>query len=59
MNELKTEGNYINLQNQHPKKPADIYIGKPHDLNPSSYADTKMILRKLEYQNTELETDHG
>jgi len=54
---------YKFAESKHPEKPAYIDIGKPHDLNPSSYEDTKMIIRneskKLEYQNTEMERDHG
>ena len=31
----------VNIQ----KEPAEIVVGKPYDLNPSSYEDTKMIIR--------------
>ena len=27
------------------EEPAEIVVGKPYDLNPSSYEDTKMIIR--------------
>ena len=30
---------------EHPEKPAEIVVGQPHDLNPSSYEDTKKIIR--------------
>ena len=30
---------------EHPEKPAEIVVGEPHDLNPSSYEDTKKIIR--------------
>ena len=36
---------YKFAESKHPEKPAKIDIGKPHDLNPSSYEDTKMIIR--------------
>ena len=31
----------------HPKTAAEIEVGKPHDLNPSIYEDTKTKLCKL------------
>ena len=30
---------------EHPEKPAEIVVGEPHDLNPSSYEDTKKIIQ--------------
>ena len=32
-------------ESKHPNKPAEIEVGKPHDLNPSCYEDTKNIIR--------------
>ena len=37
---------YDFAESNHPIKPADIDVGKPHDLNPASYEDTKKILRE-------------
>ena len=31
---------------KHPTNPAEIEVGKPHDLNPASYEDTKKIIRE-------------
>ena len=50
----RTEGNdrimnrrklYEFAESKHPEKPAEIEVGKPYDLNPSSYEDTKNIIR--------------
>ena len=50
----KTEGNekianrrklYEFAESNHSERPAEIEIGKPYDLNPSSYEDTKQIIR--------------
>ena len=37
---------YDFAESKHQIKPADIDVGKPHDLNPASYDDTKKILRE-------------
>ena len=36
---------YAFAESKHPNKPAEIEVGQPHDLNPSSYEDTKKIIR--------------
>ena len=36
---------YEFAESRHPDTPAEIEVGKPHDLNPSSYEDTKKIIR--------------
>jgi hypothetical protein len=36
---------YEFAESKHPNKPAEIEVGKPHDLNPSCYEDTKNIMR--------------
>ena len=36
---------YEFVESKHPKKTAEIEVGKPHNLNPSCYEDTKNIIR--------------
>ena len=36
---------YEFAKSNHPEKPAEIEVGEPYDLNPSSYQDTKQIIR--------------
>ena len=38
---------YEFAKSEHPDEPAEIEIGEPMDLNPSSYEDTKQIIRNI------------
>ena len=37
---------YDFAESKHQDNPADVEVSKPYDLNPSSYEDTKQILRE-------------
>ena len=54
---------YDFAKSDHSEKPAEIEIGKPYDLNPSSYEDTKQIIRneskRQASRNMVEEIDHG